>query len=105
MHRCDSILLDFTATDKAADKKGLQLGANRELEPPKSITLRNAQMLLKTNEVITSLLRTSLLRLRYYAAFQAPLFHRAGVASSCCIVVTSLHPRGGERADAALATH
>jgi hypothetical protein len=74
MYGRDSILLDFAAADKAADKKMAPAWGKPGAG---AAEVNNAQTLLKTNAVIISLLR-----LRYYAACQAPLFYRASVTSS-----------------------
>jgi hypothetical protein len=70
----DSILLDFAATDKAADKKMAPAWGKPRAG---AAEVNNAQTELKTNAVITPLLR-----LRYYTASQAPLFYRASITSS-----------------------
>jgi hypothetical protein len=74
MHGRDSILLDFAAPDKAADKKAAPTWGKPGAG---AAEVNNARRNSKRTQVITSRLR-----LRYYAACQAPLVYRASVTSS-----------------------
>jgi hypothetical protein len=93
MHGRDSILLDFAAPDKAADKKAAPTWGKPGAG---AAEVNNAQTQLKTNASHHFAITTSLLR---------GVSGAACLSRQCYIVVTSRHPHGSDRADATLATH
>ncbi|HEY2226372.1 MAG TPA: hypothetical protein VGI22_01285 [Xanthobacteraceae bacterium] len=90
MHGRDSILLDFAAPDKAADKKAAPTWGKPGAG---AAEVNNAQTQLKTNASHHFAITTSLLR---------GVSGAACLSRQCYIVVTSRHPHGSDRADATL---